>query len=130
MSQINHDVEPNFVPSNVQAYVPKPNGEKIVAPMTEMINRLKQKQNFGQDEVTIIVTGLPQTSEPVKKANRKLIQAYMQRYNQQQQQQEAQKYNRDFEESNKNQRTSSEEDYSEQAKNANTNTGDIIVSRE
>ncbi|EDW07887.1 vitellogenin-1 [Drosophila mojavensis] len=127
LSQINHDVEPNFVPSNVQVYVPGPNGDKIVAPINEMIHRLKQKQNFGQDEVTIIVTGLPQTSETVKKANRKLIQAYMQRYNLQQQQQQAQKYSSNVDEDNKQPRTSSEEDYSEQAKNANTNTGDIIV---
>ncbi|XP_060664948.1 vitellogenin-1 [Drosophila nasuta] len=126
LSQINHDVEPNYVPSNVQVYVPQINGEKIVAPINEITQRLKQqKQNFGQDEVTIIVTGLPQTSETVKKSTRKLVQAYMQRYNLQQQQQEGQKYSRSSEEDNK--KTSSEEDYSELAKNANTNTGDIIV---
>ncbi|KAM8718620.1 hypothetical protein ACLKA7_001347 [Drosophila subpalustris] len=127
LSQINHDIEPNFVPSNVQVYVPKPNGDKIVAPINQMIQRLKQKQNFGQDEVTIIVTGLPQTSETVKKSTRKLVQAYMQRYNLQQQQQQAQKYNQDSNEDNKYQRTSSEEDYNVLANNANTNTGDIIV---
>ncbi|KAH8300915.1 hypothetical protein KR044_004467 [Drosophila immigrans] len=125
LSQINHDVEPNYVPSNVQVYVPQPNGEKIVAPINEITQRLKQKENFGQDEVTIIVTGLPQTSETVKKATRKLVQAYMQRYNLQQQQQEGQKYSRNSDEDYK--KTSSEEDYSELAKNANTNTGDIIV---
>lgn len=131
LSQINHDIEPNYVPSNVQVYVPKPNGDKIVAPINEMIQRLKQQQQqqqqkFGQDEVTIIVTGMPQTSETVKKATRKLVQAYMQRYNLQQQQQQAQKYSSDSDEDKK--RSSSEEDYSELAKNANTNTGDIIVS--
>lgn len=126
LSQINHNIEPNYVPSNIQVYVPKPNGDKIVAPINEMTQRLKQQQNFGQDEVTIIVTGLPQTSETVKKATRKLVQAYMQRYNLQQQQQQGQKYSRDSDEDKK--RSSSEEDYSELAKNANTNTGDIIVS--
>lgn len=131
LSQINHDIEPNYVPSNIQVYVPKPNGDKIVAPITEMTQRLKQQQEqrkFGQDEVTIIVTGLPQSSETVKRATRKLVQAYMQRYNLQQQQQQAQKYSRDSDEDKK--RSSSEEDYSELAKNANTNTGDIIVSGE
>lgn len=126
LSQINHNIEPNYVPSNIQVYVPKPNGDKIVAPINEMTQRLKQQQNFGQDEVTIIVTGLPQTSETVKKANRKLVQAYMQRYNLQQQQQQGQKYSSDSDEDKK--RSSSEEDYSEVAKNAKTNTGDIIVS--
>ncbi|EDW00513.1 vitellogenin-1 [Drosophila grimshawi] len=127
LSQINHDIEPSYVPSNVQVYVPKPNGDKIVAPLSEMTQLLKQQQNFGQDEVTIIVTGLPQNCDTVKKANRKLVQAYMQRYNLQQQQQQGQKYNKDSAEDNNRQRTSSEEDYTEQAKNANTKTGDIIV---
>ncbi|ALC49702.1 Yp3 [Drosophila busckii] len=129
LSQINHDVEPNYVPSNIQVYWPQPNGEKIVAPFNEMIQRLKQQQNFGEDEVTVIVTGLPNTVETVKKANRKLVAAYMQRYNLQAQQQQAQKYTNDLDDEtkNKNQRSSSEEDYNELAKNANTNTGDIIV---
>ncbi|KAH8238353.1 hypothetical protein KR032_004912 [Drosophila birchii] len=128
LSQIHHNVEPNFVPSNIQVYVPKPNGQKTVAPLNEMIQRLKQKQNFGNDEVTIIVTGLPQNTETVQKATRKLVQAYMQRYNLQQQRQQA-KAGQDYEDSNdkKNQRTSSEEDSSEEAKNGNTQSGDIIV---
>ncbi|KAH8303191.1 hypothetical protein KR059_003108 [Drosophila kikkawai] len=128
LSQIHHNVEPNFVPSNIQVYVPKPNGQKTVAPLNEMIQRLKQKQNFGDDEVTIIVTGLPQNTETVQKATRKLVQAYMQRYNLQQQRQQA-KAGQDYEDSNdkKNQRTSSEEDSSEEAKNGKTQSGDIIV---
>ncbi|KAH8366875.1 hypothetical protein KR200_001088 [Drosophila serrata] len=128
LSQIHHNVEPNFVPSNIQVYVPKPNGQKIVAPLNEMIQRLKQKQNFGDDEVTIIVTGLPQNTETVQKATRKLVQAYMQRYNLQQQRQQA-KAGQDYEDNSdkKNQRTSSEEDSSEEAKNGKTQSGDIIV---
>ncbi|SPP78042.1 vitellogenin-1 [Drosophila guanche] len=129
LSQINHNVEPNFVPSasNIQVYVPQRNGEKIVAPLTEMIQRLKQKQNFADDEVTIIITGLPSTTETVKKANRKLVQAYMQRYNLQQQRQQGQ--GRDYDDSNekKGQRTSSEENSSEESKNAKTQSGDVIV---
>ncbi|KAH8250779.1 hypothetical protein KR038_009892 [Drosophila bunnanda] len=128
LSQIHHNVQPNFVPSNIQVYVPKPNGQKIVAPLNEMIQRLKQKQNFGDDEVTIIVTGLPQNTETVQKATRKLVQAYMQRYNLQQQRQQA-KAGQDYEDNSdkRNQRTSSEEDSSEEAKNAKTQSGDIIV---
>ncbi|XP_033169262.1 vitellogenin-1 [Drosophila mauritiana] len=131
LSQIHHNVEPNYVPSGIQVYVPKPNGDKTVAPLNEMIQRLKQKQNFGEDEVTIIVTGLPQTTETVKKATRKLVQAYMQRYNLQQQRQQGKNGNQDYQdqsnEQRKNQRTSSEEDSSEEVKNARTQSGDIIV---
>ncbi|KAH8420571.1 hypothetical protein KR009_011504 [Drosophila setifemur] len=128
LSQIQHNVEPSFVPSSIQVYVPRPNGEKTAAPMNEMIQRLKQKQNFGDDEVTIIVTGLPQTTETVKKATRKLVQAYMQRYNLQQQRQKG-KDSQDYDYGNdkKNQRTSSEENSSEEIKNAKTQSGDIIV---
>ncbi|XP_043659881.1 vitellogenin-1 [Drosophila teissieri] len=131
LSQIHHNVEPNYVPSGIQAYVPKPNGDKTVAPLNEMIQRLKQKQNFGEDEVTIIVTGLPQTTETVKKATKKLVQAYMQRYNLQQQRRQGKNGNQDNQdqsnEQRKNQRTSSEEDSSEEVKNAKTQSGDIIV---
>ncbi|XP_001966682.3 vitellogenin-1 [Drosophila ananassae] len=129
LSQIHHNVEPNFVPSNIQAYVPKPNGEKLAAPLNEMIQRLKQKQNFGDDEVTIILTGLPQTTETVKKATRKLVQAYMQRYNLQQQRQKGKNTNQDYDygSEKRNQRTSSEENSSEEVKNAKTQSGDIIV---
>jgi len=84
------------VPSGIQAYVPQPNGEKTVAPLNEMIQRLKQRQNFGEDEVTIIVTGLPQTTETVKKATRKLVQAYIQRYNLQQQRQQGKQGSQDY----------------------------------
>ncbi|XP_016954632.1 vitellogenin-1 [Drosophila biarmipes] len=131
LSQIHHNVEPSYVPSGIQAYVPKPNGEKTVAPLNEMIQRLKQKQNFGEDEVTIIVTGLPQTTETVKKATRKLVQAYIQRYNLQQQRQQGKQGSQDYHdqssEQKKAQRTSSEEDSSEEVKNARTQSGDIIV---
>jgi len=111
-------VEPSYVPSGIQAYVPQPNGEKTVAPLNEMIQRLKQRQNFGEDEVTIIVTGLPQTTETVKKATRKLVQAYIQRYNLQQQRQQGKQGSQDYQdqsgEQKKAQRTSSEEDSSEE----------------
>ncbi|XP_017055407.1 vitellogenin-1 [Drosophila ficusphila] len=130
LSQIHHNVEPNFVPSGIQAYVPKPNGEKTTAPLNEMIQRLKQeKQNFGDDEVTIIVTGLPQTTETVKKATRKLVQAYMQRYNLQQQRRQGKntRDSQDYQEQSQNQRTSSEEDYSDEVKSGRTQSGDIIV---
>ncbi|XP_016988586.1 vitellogenin-1 [Drosophila rhopaloa] len=129
LSQIHHNVEPSFVPSGIQAYVPKPNGDKIAAPLNDMIQRLKQKQNFGDDEVTIIVTGLPQTTETVKKATKKLVQAYMQRYNQQQQRQQG-KNSQDYQDQSgeqKRQRSSSEENSSEEAKNGKTQSGDIIV---
>ncbi|XP_030382044.1 vitellogenin-1 [Scaptodrosophila lebanonensis] len=125
LSQINHDLEPSFVPSQIPVYIPRPNGEKISTTLTEVISNLKQNTNFGQDEVTIVLTGLPQTSRTVQKATRKLVQAYMQRYNLKQQQEQGQKYGNDYDD--KEQRTSSEEDYSELAKNAKTNTGDMII---
>lgn len=125
LSQINHDLEPSYVPSQIPVYIPRPNGEKISTNLDEAIQRLKQKSNFGEDEVTIVLTGLPQTSRTVQKATRKLVQAYMQRYNLQQQQEQGQKYGNDYDDNK--QRTSSEEDYSESAKNAKTNTGDMII---
>ncbi|XP_068158164.1 vitellogenin-1 [Drosophila tropicalis] len=126
LSQIKHNVEPNFVPQQIPVYVPLSNGRESTN-LNQLIPTLKNKKsNFGQEEVTIIVTGLPQTSQTVAKATRKLVQAYMQRYNLQEQKQNALKYDYEDKTNNKNERTSSEED-SQEISNSNTSNGDVIV---
>lgn len=127
LSQINHDLEPNFVPSNIQAYLMKRNGQKVAAPLNEILERCKQDPHFGDDEVTIFITGLPeQNSRTVQKATRKLVQAYMQRYNLQEQQKQGQRSYQNQGES-KEERGSSEEDSNESAKNAPTASGNLII---
>ncbi|XP_065364622.1 vitellogenin-1-like [Calliphora vicina] len=123
LSQINHDLSPNFVPSpsNVPCYVVKPNGQKVATSLNKLASTCKQQPNFGNEEVTILITGLPATTETVKKANRQLINAYLQRYNNKKQQ--PQKFDYSGE---KMSRTSSEEDSSEWQKQQ-ASSGNLVI---
>lgn len=124
LSQINHELSPSFVPSpsNVPVYIVKNNGKKETANLNNYVEMAKQQSNFGNEEVTIFITGLPQATETVKKANRKLVQAYIERYNQQQQQPQNQQYSGEQAQG----RTSSEETSSEW-KNQKATSGNLIV---
>lgn len=87
MSQV-YELEPTFVPSpsNIPVYIVHNNGKKEQTNLKNLVSAVKQQNNFGNEEVTIFITGLPsENSETVKKANRKLVQAYIDRYNQEQQ---------------------------------------------
>lgn len=124
MSRINHDLRPNFVPSpsNIPCYVVKPSGKKVPTTLDKLASTCKQQPNFGDEEVTVFITGLPASTETVKKANRNLINAYLQRYNTKRQQPQKYEYSGE-----KMSATSSEEDSSEWQKQE-PSTGDLVVS--
>ncbi|XP_065364960.1 vitellogenin-1-like [Calliphora vicina] len=123
LSRINHNLRPEFVPSpsNVPCYIVKPNGQKVSTSLDKLASACKQQTNFGNEEVTILITGLPATTETVKKANRKLIDAYLQRYSNKRQQ--PQKFDYSGE---KMSRTSSEEDSSEWQKQQSS-SGNLVI---
>ncbi|KAH8238514.1 hypothetical protein KR032_007961, partial [Drosophila birchii] len=125
VGQIKHDLTPSFVPSasNVNVWIVKSNGQKVEAKLNNYVEIAKAQPGFGEDEVTIVLTGLPQNSQPAKKAMRKLVQAYVQRYNLQQLQKNAQEQqikSTDYD------YTSSEET-ADQWKSAKTFSGDLII---
>uniref|UniRef100_W8BU37 Vitellogenin-1 n=1 Tax=Ceratitis capitata TaxID=7213 RepID=W8BU37_CERCA len=129
LSQINHALEPSYVPSpsNIPVMLMKPNGQSQQTNLNELVEAAKQQPNFGNEEVTIFITGMPQTSSAVSKANKKLVQAYMQRYNGQQQPINGNK-DYDYGSSQGNQgATSSEEDYSESWKNQKSTKGNLVI---
>ncbi|XP_046802539.1 vitellogenin-1-like [Lucilia cuprina] len=123
LSQINNELDPSYVPSpsNVPCYVVKPNGKKIATTLDKLASTCKQIPEFGDEEVTIFITGLPATTETVKKANRKLINAYLQRYNLRRQQPQQFEYSGE-----KMSRTSSEEESNEWEKQQ-PSTGDLVI---
>lgn len=133
LSQIKNDLTPNFVPSasNIPVWIVKSNGDRVEAKLNNFVEKATSQSGFGQDEVTIVLTGLPQTTPTVRKALRKLEQAYLQRYNlqeqlknsqqQQQQQQNQQEKSRDYE-------STSSEETADEWKNAKTTSGNLIVS--
>ncbi|XP_073830778.1 vitellogenin-1-like [Musca autumnalis] len=84
LSQIDYSVSPNFVPSpsNVPVYIFNGKGEKETCNLNNYVDIAKNKPTFGEQEVSVFITGLPQSLDDVKKANTRLIQAYIQRYSQ------------------------------------------------
>lgn len=131
ISHINHDLTPNFVPSpsNIPVRIVKSNGERVEAKLNNFVEKAKAQSGFGEDEVTIVLTGLPQTTPTIKKAMRKLEQAYIQRYNLQQQQKNAQQQQQQQQQQQKNngyESTSSEES-SDEWKMAKTTSGNLII---
>ena len=116
-------MSPEFVPSssNVPCYIVKPNGKKVTTSLDKLASTCQQQSNFGNEEVTIFITGLPSSTETVKKANRKLIEAYLQRYNNKRQQPQAYEYSGE-----KMSRTSSEED-SNEWQNQKPASGNLVV---
>ncbi|KAM7350828.1 yolk protein 3 [Cochliomyia hominivorax] len=124
ISQINYKLEPTFVPSpsNVPVYIVKNNGKKETTTLSNFVEQAKQDTRFGDEEVTIFITGLPSKTETVKKANRKLIQAYIERYNSKTQKPENYKYS----DEQTGSRTSSEETSSEW-NTQKTTSGNFVV---
>nr|UPI76698.1 vitellogenin [Zeugodacus cucurbitae] len=124
LSKIDHNLRPTYVPSasNVPVVFVKPNGQNVECNLNELVSKAKQQPNFGSEEVTIFITGLPQSSPAVAKANKKLVQAYMQRYHGQQQ-----PVNANFESDERQPATSSEEDYSESWKQPRANKGNFVI---
>lgn len=97
------------------------------AKLNNFVEKATSESSFGQDEVTIVLTGLPQTTPTIKKALRKLEQAYLQRYNLQEQLKNSQQQNYQQDKSKDYESTSSEET-ADDWKNAKTTSGNLIVS--
>lgn len=83
VSQINHNLRPTTTinANKIPVHIVKSNGQKESTSLDKLAQEASRDQTFGDQEVTIFITGLPSSSEAVKKANRHLIQAYMARYN-------------------------------------------------
>ncbi|EDW65537.1 vitellogenin-3 [Drosophila virilis] len=126
IAHIKHDLTPNFVPSpsNIPVKIVKSNGERVEAKLNNYVEKAKAQPGFGEDEVTIVLTGLPQTTPTIKKAMRKLEQAYLQRYNLQEQQKYAQN---EQSQKNKEYETTSSEESSQEWKSAKTTSGNLII---
>lgn len=123
VAHIDDELRPSFVPSasNIPVAIMKPNGQKIETKLNNLVSKAKELPEFGDDEVTIFITGLPQTSPTITKATKKLVKAYMQRYNLQQQQKDSQQPR------NKDNEYSSSEETSDEWKSAKTNSGDLVI---
>ncbi|KAH8256669.1 hypothetical protein KR026_012525, partial [Drosophila bipectinata] len=127
VGQIKHDLTPSFVPSpsNVPVWIIKSNGDRVEAKLNNYVEVAKGQNGFAEDEVTIVLTGLPQNSPAAKKAMRKLVQAYVQRYNLQQQQKYAQEQQQQLK--SKDYDYTSSEEQADQWKSAKTASGDLII---
>ncbi|KAH8420570.1 hypothetical protein KR009_011503 [Drosophila setifemur] len=126
LSQFNGVFKPEYSPepSQVRGYIVGERGQKIEFNLNTLVQTVKRQEKFGDDEVTIFIQGLPQSSTQVQKATRKLIQAYQQRYN-------LQPYNSN--DSNDSGDNSSEEKQQQQQRRKQNDdqednkTGDLIV---
>uniref|UniRef100_A0A1L8EE12 Putative vitellogenin-1 n=1 Tax=Haematobia irritans TaxID=7368 RepID=A0A1L8EE12_HAEIR len=84
VSQINNDLKPSFTPSanQIPVTIVKSNGQHVSTTLDKLANTANQMPYFGKQEITVFITGLPsQKSETVKKANHKLVEAYIERFN-------------------------------------------------
>nr|pir yolk protein 2 - bluebottle fly (Calliphora vicina) [Calliphora vicina] len=125
LSQAGRAIEPSFVPkaSEIPAFLITPDNKKVNFKLSELPKIAKEEKSFGDEEVTVYITGLPQKTETVKKATRKLVQAYMQRYNGQAPERNSVRYEDDS--SEKRNPSSSEED--EWKSNSNKPSGNLVV---
>ncbi|XP_046803013.1 vitellogenin-1-like [Lucilia cuprina] len=127
LAQVNEEFQPSFSPkpSEIQTHLITPNNQKISFKLNELPKIAKEAKNFGDQEVTIFITGLPQKTERIKKATRKLVQAYMQRYNGE----HPEPANVKYEDSSENRNpSSSEEDYSTSWKSkSNKPDGNLVI---
>ncbi|KAM8718619.1 hypothetical protein ACLKA7_001346 [Drosophila subpalustris] len=124
LSMFNRVFKPDYVPepNKIKGYIVGERGEKIEFNLNTFVETVKRQPNFGNDEVTIFIQGLPQSWNHVNKANRKLVQAYEQRYN-------LQPY---AGQSDSNEQKSSSEEQENQRRKQNlekddTTTGNLVV---
>uniref|UniRef100_A0A1I8PE41 Lipase domain-containing protein n=1 Tax=Stomoxys calcitrans TaxID=35570 RepID=A0A1I8PE41_STOCA len=80
LSQIDRSITPDFVPSpsNIPVYIFNHKGQKKVATLSNYVEEAKKIEDFGDEEVTIFITGLPESLETVKKVNTQMIKSYIQ----------------------------------------------------
>lgn len=115
LSQINQDqpLRPEFRPTanDIPALVMQRNGEKKSITLNQLAATAKQESNFGNEEVTIFITGLPKSSKAANKATQKLVEAYQRRYNAQNQQQQRREQYQQRQQNQKQQRGQGQNDY-------------------
>lgn len=82
VSHINYDMKPSYTPnpSSIQVTLFKSNGEQETTTLDKMASTAKKWSNFGKQEITIYITGIPAQTETVHKANKELVEAYVERY--------------------------------------------------
>ncbi|XP_050329813.1 vitellogenin-2-like [Bactrocera neohumeralis] len=84
LSQLSRKIEPSYAPSpsDIPVYTYTPTGQRVNTKLNQLVSTVQQQPHFGQQEVTIFITGLPQQKlRDAARANQKLIQAYLQAYN-------------------------------------------------
>ncbi|ALC48556.1 Yp3 [Drosophila busckii] len=127
ISHVKQELSPNFVPSasNIPVWIVKPDGQRMEAKLNNYVTKAKTLPGFGEDEVTIVLTGLPQTTSATRKAIHKLEQAYIQRYNLQEQQ----KYGQSQQQQQRNNQyeVTSSEERTDEWKTAKTAAGNLII---
>lgn len=121
LAQAGQAIEPSHVlkPSEIPAYLITPNNKKVTFKLNQLPKMAREEKSFGEQEVTIFITGLPEKTESIKKAYRKLVQSYMQRYNGQRQKYQNIRYEDD----------SDDKDSDEESWNNNSNnpSGNLVV---
>ncbi|XP_005184212.2 vitellogenin-1 [Musca domestica] len=82
VSHINYDMKPSYTPnpSSIQVTLFKSNGEQETTTLDKMASTAKKWSHFGKQEITIYITGIPAQTETVHKANKELVEAYVERY--------------------------------------------------
>uniref|UniRef100_A0A1L8EI29 Putative vitellogenin-1 n=1 Tax=Haematobia irritans TaxID=7368 RepID=A0A1L8EI29_HAEIR len=130
VAQINNELEQNYAPhpSSIPVYIVMSNGQKVSTTLDKMAETANQDPEFGNEEVTIFITGLPSTTETVEKANRKLVEAYVERYSGQRQKPINVKFARN---SNKNQYDDDNNDDDDEQdydwSSSKRNSGNLVV---
>lgn len=83
VNQINNDLKQTYVPnpSTVPVYIINSNGQKVSTTLDQLAATANKLADFGDDEITIFITGLPSSSESVQKANQELEDAFMKSFN-------------------------------------------------
>lgn len=129
LSQAGRAFEAAYAPkaSEISSYYITPDGKKVDFKLKELPRIAREEKDFGDEEVTVYITGLPEETETVKKAHNKLVQAYNKRYNGQKPES---KLNEDEDNSSEKRRkkSSSEEEEEDNAKkNSNKPRGTLLV---
>lgn len=125
LSQAGRAFEAKYVPrpSEISAYYFNNDNKKVNFKLNELPKIAVKDKNFGNEEVTIYITGLPETTKTVKKATRQLVEAYMQRYSAQ----TPKTTNIRYEGDNMEKKESSSSEEEEEKNKYNKPTGTLIV---
>ncbi|XP_013104424.1 vitellogenin-1-like [Stomoxys calcitrans] len=126
VAQINNELTADYVPnpSSVPAYIVKSNGQKVPTTLDKLAATANQQSNFGNGEVTIFITGLPETTKTVEEPNNELVNAYVERYSGQRQKNTYAKFARN---SNKRHFDYEENDNEDEWESGKQSSGNLVV---